>query len=80
MSAIELIEQLKALPPQEQADFERLFRQMRGQSLACGEESREPTSRSPREWPDFTARLRRLYGQQVVPGSEEVVSYGRGER
>jgi hypothetical protein len=32
MSAIELIEQLKALPADEQADFARLFRQMQEQS------------------------------------------------
>jgi hypothetical protein len=78
MSATELIEQLKALPPREQADFARLFRQMQEQSSGPGRTSAE---RAPAaQWPDFTARLCRIYGDRVVADSEAVISYGRGER
>ncbi len=78
MSAIELIEQLKALPAREQADLAELFRQMQEQSRGAQGGSRQ--SAASREWPDFMSRLRRIYGGRVVAVSETVVSYGRSER
>jgi hypothetical protein len=78
MSATELIEQLKALPAHEQADFAQLFRRMQEQSPgASGGSGQDVTSG---QWPDFTSRLRRIYGGRVVADSEAVISYGRGER
>jgi hypothetical protein len=60
MSAIELIEQLKALPAHEQADFAQLFRQMQEQSPGTPRGSGQNAT-SP-QWPDFTSRLRRIWG------------------
>jgi hypothetical protein len=78
VSALELIEQLRTLPAREQADFARLFRQMQEQSP--GAASATAQAASPRQWPEFAARLRRIYGDRVVPGSQTLVSYGRGDR
>ena len=76
MSAIELIEQVKALPPREQAAFAELLRQWRP----------EPSPESPAvapasaPWPDFVARLRRIYGNKVTSDSQALISELRGER
>ena len=78
MNATELIQQLKALPATEQADFERLFRQMREESSAGPPGSGQGAPIPP--WPDFTLRLQRIYGDRVLADSESVISYGRGQR
>ncbi len=78
MSVIELIEQLKALPAHEQADFAQLFRQMQEHSAGAPGDSGQ--NAASRQWPDFTLRLRRIYGGRVVADSETVIPYGRGER
>jgi hypothetical protein len=78
MSAIELIEQLKALPAHEQADFARLFRHLQEQSPGAAPGGVQKAA--SRRWPDFTLRLQRIYGRRVVADSETVISYGRGER
>ena len=55
MSATELIKQMAALPPQERARFEQLFRAMENGA-------RTPGLAGQRHWPDFGERLRCIYG------------------
>jgi hypothetical protein len=73
MSATELIKQVAALPPQERARFEQLFRAMENGSHT-------PDLASHRHWPDFGERLRRIYGDKVAPDSQSIIDYGRGDR
>ncbi len=63
MSATELLEQVKALPPAEQRKFfERVHRLEDEVTVAT------PT-RKPRRvrWPDMAARRRRIFGDKVLP-------------
>jgi hypothetical protein len=57
MSALELIERLKALPAHQQADFAQLFRQMQDQGAGAPRGSEQNATAG--QWPDFTSRLRR---------------------
>ena len=77
MSAIELMQQVKALPPQEQRVFAELLRQWNPP---------EPRSDSPRsgaiasQWPNFMERLRSIYGDKIAGDSQALISELRGER
>jgi hypothetical protein len=71
MNAIDLIQQVAALPPQERTLFERLFR-----TLDQGKFT--PPSPSNPEWPDFGERLRGIYGDKVAPDSQNIIDEGRG--
>ncbi len=77
MSASELIEQWKALPPKEREAFARLLRQLeKAAAPAAGDGNGGPGSAS---WPDFGARLKRIYGNKVTADSQSVISYARGD-
>ena len=78
MSATELIEQLKALPAHEQAEFARRFGELQAQAGQGRKGSNGPVAPAGR-WEDFSARLRRIYGGRIVPDSEAAIAYGRGE-
>jgi hypothetical protein len=74
MSATEIFEQLKTLPPAEQAAFTRLLRQWQAAPA-----SPQPAAR-PRQWPDFLARLRNIYGNKTTGDSQSLISELRGDR
>ena len=65
MSANDLIKEVAALPPQEQALFERLFREMKNGNGPSG-----PVRHS--NWPDFGDRLRGIYGDKSAPDSQNI--------
>ena len=73
MSAIDLIRQVAALPPQERTLFERLLREMES-----GTGTPDQANRS--KWPDFGQRLHDIYGGNVAPDSQNIIDEGRGER
>ncbi|SPF46593.1 hypothetical protein SBA1_660005 [Candidatus Sulfotelmatobacter kueseliae] len=77
MSATELIEHLKALPAREREAFARLFHELEIPSLPVGGKGNGASASG--NWPDFGARLKRIYGSKVVPASEAVISYARGD-
>ena len=72
MSAIELIQQVAALPQRERTLFEQLFHAMKNGSRAPG-----PVS--PSNWPDFGERLRGIYGNKIAPDSQNIIDEGRGD-
>jgi hypothetical protein len=72
MSAIELIEQLKALSPHEQADFARRFRELQADASTAREEQNGQAG-CVCQWPDFSGRLRRIYGDKIAPDSQAVI-------
>jgi hypothetical protein len=74
MSATEILEQLKTLPPAEQAAFDQLLRQW--QSAPA---SPKPATRA-RQWPDFLTRLRNIYGSKTTGDSQSLISELRGDR
>ena len=77
MNAIQLMEQVKALPPGEQLTFAELLRQWHPP------EPRPATAWSDTrvsQWPDFMARLRLIYGDKVTSDSQALISGLRGER
>jgi hypothetical protein len=78
MSATELIEQLKALPAHEQAEFARRFGELQTQASKARRRGNGPAVPAGR-WEDFSTRLRRIYGDRIVPDSQAVIAYGRGE-
>ena len=57
MSATDILEQLKNLPPGEQDAFDKLLRQW--QSTPASPKS----APRARQWPDFLTRLRNIYGK-----------------
>ena len=69
MSAAELIRELKALPPEEQAVFAELFQRL--------EVERNGTAAAKKkiEWPDIEDRQRRIMGDRVLP--ENMVLWAR---
>jgi len=73
MSAIDLIKQVAALPPQERTVFEQLFRAMEQGNFT-------PALSNGAEWPDFGERLRGIYGDKVAPDSQSIIDEGRGTR
>ena len=74
MSATDILEQLKALPPAEQAAFDQLLRQW--QSAHASPKS----APRARQWPDFLARLRSIYGTKTTGDSQSLISELRGDR
>jgi hypothetical protein len=74
MSATDILNELKTLPPGEQAAFARLFRQW--QSAALSSKSGQKAG----AWPDFLARLRRIYGDKISGDSQALISELRGDR
>lgn len=74
MSAADILNELKTLPPGEQAAFDRLFRQWQSVSVPA-----KPLQKS-RAWPDFLARLRGIYGNKITGDSQSLISELRGDR
>jgi hypothetical protein len=74
MSATDILNQLKTLPPNEQAAFERLFRQWRSVPSPA-----KPSAQT-RVWPDFLTRLRNIYGNKITSDSQSLISELRGDR
>ena len=72
MSATDILEQLKTLPPAERAAFDRLFRQWHSTPAK--------PSASIRPWPDFLTRLRNIYGSKITGDSQSLISELRGDR
>ena len=72
MSATELLEQVEALPPTEQASFAHLFHLLEAETSTAATQHQQ--------WPDFAARLDRIYGEKVLPDSQVLIAEGRGER
>jgi hypothetical protein len=72
MSAADILNELKTLPPGEQAAFERLFRQWQTASA-------KPAQKTG-TWPDFLTRLRNIYGTKITGDSQELISELRGDR
>jgi hypothetical protein len=64
MKRVELLNQVKALPPGERRRFLAAVRTLEKQDVA-------PTSASARPkrvtWPDVEARARRIFGSRVLP-------------
>jgi len=60
MSANDVLEQVKSLPPQERRKFFNCVHEL---------ETAEPVIRRHRRvrWPDATARRRRIFGNKVLP-------------
>jgi hypothetical protein len=74
MSATDIFEQLKTLPPAEQAAFGRLLRQWQAAPAAI-----KPAP-LVRQWPDFLTRLRNIYGNKTTGDSQSLISELRGDR
>ena len=74
MSATDIFEQLKTLPPAEQAAFDRLLRQW--QTAPASPQPAVPA----RPWPDFLSRLRNIYGNKTTGDSQSLISELRGDR
>ena len=72
MSATELLEKVKALPPKEQTAFAHLFHALQARPV--------PAAAKPHRWPDFAERLNRIYGDKVTSDSQRLVDEGRGDR
>jgi len=79
MSAAELIEQLKALPPSERETFARLFRAMVEPRAPVEGNGKGQLTSNPGNWPDFTERLKHIYGSKLVADSQAVISFARGD-
>ncbi len=80
MSAIELIEQWKALSAEEQKAFARLFGELVALKAPAAGKGDGASGSGSGNWPDFGARLKRIYADKVVADSQAVLSYARGER
>ena len=74
MSATDILEQLKTLPPAERAAFDRLLRQWQSAPAAA------KPSVPARPWPDFLTRLRNIYGNKITGDSQSLISELRGDR
>lgn len=72
MSATDILNELKTLPPGEQAAFEKLFHQWRSASAR--------PSKDTGNWLDFLVRLRRIYGNKATGDSQSIISELRGDR
>jgi len=62
MSAVELIQQVKALPSRERQKF--VFALL---SLVETESAPKPSRSRRVKWPDVAARARRIFGQRKLP-------------
>jgi hypothetical protein len=64
MSANEVLEQVKALPPRERRKFFECV-----QALETTVASQKPNGKGKRRvrWPDAAARRRRIFGNKVLP-------------
>ena len=67
MSATELLEQIKSLPPAEQAAFAELFHQY--EKNGNGSLSQAP--KKPGEMPDYAARLKQLFPGGPIQGDPQ---------
>ncbi len=74
MSATDILEQLKTLPPAEQVAFDRLLRQWQSKPAM------PKPSASASRWPDFFSRLRNIYGNKITGDSQSLISELRGDR
>jgi hypothetical protein len=74
MSAADIFEKVKALPPAEQDAFANLYRRWQPPGAPA-----RPAA-APRQWPDFLLRLRNIYGDKVTSDSQILISESRGER
>ena len=74
MSATDILNELKTLPPGEQAAFDRLFRQWQAASASA------KSSQKAAAWPDFLSRLRDIYGAKITGDSQDLISELRGDR
>ena len=63
MSATELLEKVKALPPRERRRFFDRVHQLEEASASSARVGR----RRPCRWPDAAARRRRIFGDKVLP-------------
>jgi hypothetical protein len=63
MSANELLERVKTLPPQERRRF---FDGVRELEEVIGPQA-PPRRKRPIRWPDAAARRRRIFGDKVLP-------------
>jgi len=62
VSAVQLLKEVRALPPSERARF--VFALLDSEETSLG----APTGRSSRvKWPDVQARARRIFGRRVLP-------------
>jgi mRNA-degrading endonuclease RelE of RelBE toxin-antitoxin system len=62
MSAGEIVEQVKALPPRER---KKVFKAIL--ALEENEPVRRPTKPKRVKWPDVEARAKRIFGKRVLP-------------
>ena len=62
MSAIELLKQVKALPPRERQKFVLAVLTLEDESAS---QAKAPAKRV--KWPDVEARARRIFGARVLP-------------
>jgi len=62
MSAIELLQQVKALPPRERRKFFACL-----DELETSLEANTPARRKRVRWPDAAARRRRIFGDKILP-------------
>ena len=69
VSATELLEQLKVLPPEQQAAFAQQFEQWQAHNGDAGPHSKV-------QWPDPRPRHQRIFGEKVIPN---MVLVGREE-
>jgi hypothetical protein len=74
VGATDILEQLKTLPPGEQAAFDKLLRQWQSAHASPKSVARA------RQWPDFLTRLRNIYGNKTTGDSQSLISELRGER
>ena len=74
MSATDILNELKTLPPGEQAAFDRLFRQWQSATASA-----RPAQKNS-AWPDFLVRLRNIYGNKTTGDSQSLISELRGDR
>jgi hypothetical protein len=62
MSAIELLKQVKALPPRERQKFVLAVLTLEEEATS------QPKAKAKRvTWPDVEARARRIFGERVLP-------------
>jgi hypothetical protein len=77
MSATELLDQMKALPANEQAAFARLFHQWEMKGNGSAIQTADAVAASTVQWPDLETRRRRILGRRVLP--ENIVLAARRE-
>ena len=60
-----ILEEVKALPFNERAEFARLFHEWQ----TVGNKSEEPTAAV--EWPDFAGRMKAIFGERTILGDPQ---------